>query len=116
MKKRLCDRCDLIIGEGCACPPDGSVPRARVAPAGWQEWRRFGPDAILISPAGCAHLPGACDHLTESLIKAPAWGWIPEPEPGLWSRLSESAPAVATAGNTARQATRRCSTCLDAVS
>ncbi|MFB7460963.1 hypothetical protein [Streptomyces sp. NPDC056188] len=115
-KKQYCERCDLIVGEGCCCPPTGAVPRTRSAAVVPKEWRRFAPDAILISPAGCAHLPGACDHLTESLIKAPNWGWIPDPAPGLWNRLSESAPVIATAGNTDRRATRRCSTCLEAVS
>lgn len=61
------------------------------------QWRRFPADTILISPTQYAHLPGACTHLTEELVKAPGWGWIPTRAPGLWGCLGSSCPAVATA-------------------
>ncbi|WP_345042515.1 hypothetical protein [Streptomyces sannanensis] len=80
-----------------------------------REWRRFPAATILISPTRYAHLPGACAHLTEELVKAPRWGWIPDPPPGLWDRLSSGYPATATEGNTARQAIRRCEECQSAM-
>jgi hypothetical protein len=111
VKEERCERCECIIGLGCGCPPGGTVPKARPAFQPQQEWRRFPANTILISPTQYAHLPGACAHLTEELVKAPRWGWIPDPAPGLWDRLGGSSPAVATAGNTARRATRRCEEC-----
>lgn len=115
VKEERCERCECIIGLGCGCPPNGAVPTARSSVAVREEWRRFPPQTILISPTGYAHLPG-CTHLTEELVKAPRWGWISEPSPGLWDRLSSSYPATATEGNTARQATRRCEECQSALS
>ncbi len=114
MKEERCERCECIIGLGCGCPPDGAVPKARSASQPRQEWRRFPADTILISSTHYAHLPGACAHLTEELVTAPRWGWIPDPAPGLWDRLGSSCPAVAVAGNTARTATRRCEECQTA--
>ncbi|GGV99934.1 hypothetical protein GCM10010230_26860 [Streptomyces narbonensis] len=111
MAELRCDRCDFVIGMGCACPADGSAPKARPAASPRQERRRFPADTILISPTQYAHLPGACTHLTEELVTAPRWGWIPTPPAGLWDRLSSSYPATATEGNTARQAVRRCEEC-----
>lgn len=117
MKEERCERCELIVGQGCYCPTNGAAPRVeRPASPIRREWRGFPADTILISPAGCAHLPGACDHPYEELVKAPGWGWIPDPPPGLWDRLGSTYPAVATAGNTARQAVRRCRSCQTAVS
>ncbi len=72
--------------------------------------------AILISPTQYAHLPGACTHVTEELVKPPRWGWIRDPAPGLWDRLSSTSPAVATEGNTGRRATRRCEECQTSLS
>lgn len=97
MKEVRCERCD--IGMGCACPPDGSVPKAypetgRVR----QEWRRFPGNPILIKQGGKAHVPGACDHMTEDEVRPPKWGWILDPSPGDWDRISEGSPAVATGG------------------
>ncbi|THA85575.1 hypothetical protein E6U81_05925 [Streptomyces sp. A0592] len=111
MKEWRCEHCDVIIGLGCACPPDGSTPKARPITSPRQEWRRFPADTILISPTQYAHIPGACTHLTEELVTAPRWGWIPTPPPGLWHRLSSSYPATATEGNITRQAIRRCEEC-----
>lgn len=110
-KEVRCERCENIIGLGCCCPPDGSIPRARPASQARQEWRRFPADTILISPTRYAHLPGACTHVSEEFVKAPRWGWIPDPPPGLWDRLCSSYPAIASEGNTTRQATRRCEEC-----
>lgn len=115
VKEERCERCDCIVGLGCACPPNGSAPKARPAFAPRQEWRRFPADTILISPMRYAHLPGACTHVTEEYVTAPRWGWIPDPPPGLWDRLSISNPATATEGNTARQAVQRCEECLRAL-
>ncbi|MFI1735193.1 hypothetical protein ACH40E_39440 [Streptomyces acidicola] len=106
-----CERCDCIIGLGCACSPDGAAPKAKPTPHTRQEWQRFPADTILISSTQYAHLPGACGHLTEELVTPPRWGWIPDPAPGLWDRLGISHPATATAGNTTRQAVRRCEDC-----
>jgi hypothetical protein len=95
MKEVRCERCDNIIGMGCACPPDGSVPKA-----------------ILIKQNGKAHVPGACDHMTEDEVRPPKWGWILDPSPGDWGRISESSPAIATEGNAQLRATSRCMTCM----
>ncbi|POX47694.1 hypothetical protein C3488_22900 [Streptomyces sp. Ru72] len=65
---------------------------------------------MLVSPRGYAHIPGACVHYVESPEDA-AWGWIPNPAPGRWARISEHEPAQATAGNTALSAKRRCPDC-----
>lgn len=111
MAEVRCDRCDFVIGLGCACPPDGSAPKACAVRSSRQEWRLFPADTMLISPTQYAHLPGACAHLTEDLVTAPRWGWIPSPPAGLWDRLSSSYPATATEGNTARQAVKRCEEC-----
>lgn len=116
MKEERCDRCECIVGLGCACLPNGVVSERRAVPQHGQEWRRFPADTILISPTRYAHLPGVCAHLTEELVTAPRWGWIPEPPHGLWDRLSSSHPATATEGNTTRQAVRRCEECQSALS
>nr|WP_330156294.1 hypothetical protein [Nocardiopsis umidischolae] len=50
-------------------------------------------------------------HQNDNEVTAPQWGWIPEPDPQLWRRISEGNPAQATHGNTARVATRRCQSC-----
>ncbi|MGW7432065.1 hypothetical protein ACWGIN_21255 [Streptomyces sp. NPDC054861] len=111
VKEERCDRCDVVSGLGCACPRDGSPARSPAPLTPHQEWHHFPADTILISPTRYAHRPGACGHLTEDLVAAPRWGWIPTPPPGLWDRLSPSHPATATAGNTTRQAIRRCESC-----
>ncbi len=115
-KEKRCERCDCIIGLGCACAPDGSGPATRRTAPARQEWRRFPSDTILISPTRYAHLPGACTHVTEELVLPPRWGWIPDPPRGLWDRLSSGLPATATAGNTARLAVRRCEDCQASLS
>jgi hypothetical protein len=108
-----CERCELLIGAGCAC----HVPQARPGQRFLRldNWGPFAPDTILISPGGYAHLPGACGHLSESEVTEPEWGWITAPEPTLWSQIGAQKPAVATDGNTARTATRRCQGCEQAV-
>ena len=114
MREECCERCDCIIGLGCACSAEGSAPRrgpAVSASRPRQKWQRFAEETILISHRGYAHMPGACTHVSEEYVTAPRWGWIPNPPPGLWGRLSSSYPAVATEGNTARQAVRRCEEC-----
>jgi hypothetical protein len=107
-----CDFCELPIGGGCAC----SLVRENRSSASGQGGSpslgdaHFPGGTILISPRGVAHRPG-CLHQSDSEIKAPLWGWIPEPDPQLWRRLSEGSPARATHGNTERVATRRCQSC-----
>lgn len=113
MADKRCERCDFIVGMGCSCPADGSAPKAyaeqrRVR----QEWRRFPGTAILIKRSGKAHVPGACDHMWEDDVQSPAWGWILDPQPGLWDRISESNPAVATGGCVGLSATSRCDSCM----
>lgn len=105
-----CDHCDLLIGAGCACsfdrrPAPGGGGTAKESPDSG-----FPPGTILISPRKVAHRLG-CTHQSDSEITAPLWGWIIDPDPHLWRRISESAPARATHGNTDRSATRRCQSC-----
>ncbi|MFV2197696.1 hypothetical protein [Nocardiopsis sp. LOL_012] len=106
-----CDFCDPPVGGGCACSltRDGRRPRGQGAGAASGD-ARFPGTTILVSPRGVAHRPG-CLHQSESEIQAPLWGWIADPEPGLWRRLGEGSPAQATHGNTERVATRRCQSC-----
>ncbi|GGM43420.1 hypothetical protein GCM10012275_12960 [Longimycelium tulufanense] len=97
------------MGAGCACHiPDRAMGRTR-ATGGRQH---FQPDTILIHESGCAHIPGACGHLSESDIAPPTWGWIINPAAGLWGQISKELPAAATHGNTALKATRRCGSCM----
>lgn len=116
MRQKCCERCELVIGLGCTCLPEsGTAPTTRPVSSPRQEWRSFPADTILISPRRYAHLPGACTHLSEELVTAPRWGWIPAPPAGLWDSLGTSCPATATEGNTDRQAVRRCEDCQAAV-
>lgn len=57
-----------------------------------------------------AHIPGACHDVTEEnvLNRDLGWGWIPDPDPGLWERISPGHAGQATVGNTARAARTRC--------
>lgn len=113
MHVKRCDRCELIVGEGCACElPGAGAPRHAVDAMGPIRWAKFAPDTILISSRKMAHLPGACDHMTEADVAIPSWGWIRNPEPGVWDRISAGNPVQATGGNLQRVATTRCSSCL----
>lgn len=105
-----CDFCELPIGGGCACSLVRETRSASGQGAPSLGDARFPGGTILISPRGVAHRPG-CPHQSDSEIKAPLWGWIPEPDPQLWRRLGGSSPARATHGNTERVATRRCQSC-----
>jgi hypothetical protein len=110
-----CEKCGLIIGLGCACslsPPPPSRPYQ-----GYYRWTKFEPDVLLISSKNMAHIPGACSHHTEDDVLNPAngWGWISNPAPDLWRRITPDNPVPATHGNTSRAATSRCSDCLDNV-
>ncbi len=111
MNAERCDKCDLLIGEGCACT--ATVSAARGWEPGGYRWIRFGPDALLISRRNMAHVPGACDHFTEEWVLDPrnGWGWIPHPDPGTWDRIGAGNPAQAPEGDTSRAATIRCSDC-----
>ncbi|WP_079078641.1 hypothetical protein [Streptomyces sp. DSM 15324] len=112
-RQRRCAVCDLIVGMGCPGCGTGTaraLSRGAPAAAGREAWRRFPPGALLISRTGYAHLPG-CTHLIEDLVKAPEWGWIPEPAAGLWDRASAAHPVPATEGNTRLSAVRRCTEC-----
>src|SRR5690349_20732780 len=103
MSEARCPRCDELIGLGCAChlPP---AQRARPY-EGDYTWSKFGPDALLISSRDMAHIPGACDRVLEAAVPDPktGWGWIPPPDPALWTRLRPGSPARATEGNTHRR-------------
>ncbi|MXM69188.1 hypothetical protein GR925_38820 [Streptomyces sp. HUCO-GS316] len=68
-------------------------------------------DRLLISPTGFAHVPGGCIHYVEDPAAA-GWGWIPSPLLSLWASVDADRPARATAGNTARVATKRCRDCV----
>ena len=111
MSAERCEKCDLLIGAGCACTVTRTSGRTEYV--GSYRWIRFGPDALLISRRNMAHIPGACDHFTEEWVLDPknGWGWIPHPDPGTWDRISASSPARATEGDTSRAATVRCSDC-----
>jgi hypothetical protein len=117
MKEERCERCGNIIGLGCPCSPGKSTPKAGTPPTGPHEWHGFGPDTIFIHHRRLAHLPGACGHLSETDVTEDnrKWGWIRNPDPGAWRRLSESSPLAATEGNTDLVATGRCKHCDDSV-
>jgi len=106
-----CDFCELPIGGGCACSlgTDGGPARTR-GTGSVSAGSVFPSGAILVSPRGVAHRPG-CMHQNDNEVTAPLWGWIPEPDPQLWRRISKGTPAQATHGNTKRVATRRCQSC-----
>ncbi|WP_241661387.1 hypothetical protein [Thermomonospora catenispora] len=111
-----CEKCGLTIGLGCACDLSFSSSRRPHGKSGG--WSGFAPDTILISRQNMAHIPGACGHMTEEHVRDPdnGWGWIPDPDPGLWHRISPANPARATEGDTSRVATTRCSSCAAALS
>ena len=96
MSAKRCEKCDLLIGEGCACNVARTSARAEYM--GSYRWIRFGPDALLISRRNMAHIPGACDHFTEEWVLDPknGWGWIAHPDASTWDRISSSNPAQAT--------------------
>jgi hypothetical protein len=114
MNAERCEKCDLLIGQGCACNVARSTARAEYSSS--YRWIRFGPDALLISRRNMAHIPGACDHFTEEWVLGPknGWGWIPHPDAGTWDRISASNPVLAaraSEGDTSRAAVARCSDC-----
>jgi hypothetical protein len=106
-----CEKCGLIVGLGCACNLAPATPRRPYEST--YRWIRFGPDTLLISSRNMAHIPGSCDHVTEEYVLNPdnGWGWISNPDPALWDRISARHPAQATEGDTSRAATVRCSDC-----
>ncbi|WP_160050537.1 hypothetical protein [Nocardiopsis sp. FR4] len=105
-----CDFCELPIDGGCACDlVKDQSPRGQSTGTATGD-AHFPTGTLLISPRGVAHRPG-CPHQSDSEIKAPLWGWIPDADPRLWRRLGENSPARATHGNTERLATRRCQSC-----
>ncbi|GAA4227921.1 hypothetical protein GCM10022254_16760 [Actinomadura meridiana] len=91
------------------------IESARRPYASYYRWKRFGPSALLISSRNMAHIPGACNHVTEEYVLNPAngWGWIPDPDPAIWDRISTDHPARATEGDTSRAAVVRCTDCLE---
>jgi hypothetical protein len=106
-----CEKCGLTVGLGCACNLAPAAPRRPHEST--YRWIRFGPDTLLISSRNVAHIPGACSHMTEEdvLGRDNGWGWIPNPDPALWHRISTDHPVQATEGDTSRAAKDRCSTC-----
>lgn len=106
-----CVFCELPIGGGCACSLTRESRSTHEQKTGTALGdARFPNGTILVSPRGVAHRPG-CLHQSDSEIQAPLWGWISNPEPQLWRRISEGSPTRATHGNTERVATRRCQSC-----
>ncbi|MEV0254561.1 hypothetical protein AB0H82_09865 [Streptomyces sp. NPDC050732] len=114
MPEKLCERCEMIVGMGCACPTDGRAPKAldpsRSGPAA-------GPDVtcdkILISPTDMAHIPGACVHYADGPLDEAGWGWVSGAGTDVWTRISGGNPLQATAGNTSRRAMTRCAHCAE---
>jgi hypothetical protein len=75
-------------------------------------WTHFQPDTLLISRSHYAHVPGGCTHHTEAdILTGSNWGWVPSFAPASWLRISAANPVQATAGNTSRTATKRCTDC-----
>ena len=107
-----CDHCDLLVGAGCACSPSRrpASEHSGAPESGTSPDSGFPPGTILISPRRIAHRLG-CTHQSDSEIAAPLWGWIIDPDPHLWRRISPTNPARATHGNTDRSAVRRCQSC-----
>jgi hypothetical protein len=107
-----CEKCGLIVGLGCACD---LAPSPRRPYEGTYRWIRFSPDTLLISSRNVAHIPGACEHMTEEQVLDPenGWGWILNPDPALWDRIGAEHPAQATEGDTSRAAKKRCKDCAD---
>jgi hypothetical protein len=63
-------------------------------------------------PRPAPHVPGGCTHHTEANVLAGnSWGWVPAFAPAGWLRISAASLVQATAGNTSRTATRRCTDC-----
>lgn len=60
----------------------------------------------------CTLSDGTLVHMTEDEVRPPKWGWILDPSPGDWDRISEGSPAIATGGNAQLRATSRCMTCM----
>lgn len=114
MTEKLCDRCGMILGLGCACPDDGSTPKA-LDPlvSGPKAGPAFTVDKVLISPAAVAHIPGACVHYAEGPLDEAGWGWVVKASTAMWTCLSARNPLQATAGDTSRQATSRCTHCAE---
>ncbi|TXC98138.1 hypothetical protein FS847_11755 [Streptomyces sp. ISID311] len=65
---------------------------------------------MIIHDQGKAHLPG-CAHLSVSAIQAPKFGWVLDPAPGAWRRLSVANPLQPTKGNVSLAGVSRCETC-----
>jgi hypothetical protein len=109
-----CDKHDMVLRDCAECSPRNAAQLPYISE---YRWIKFGPDAILISRPGSgeriAHIPGACDHHTEAdvLDTKNSWGWVDNPEPGTWLRISRHAPLGATGGNLDREADRRCHDC-----
>jgi hypothetical protein len=123
-----CERCDLLIGAGCACPTDGSVPRdenakpaARAAaakpaaktattktaatktaavkkPAAKRKKATRVLPLILISPSETAHLPKSCTDQPGGPEDKANWGWIAGPPRGLWEDIGTAGEPVWATG------------------
>ncbi|MFF7456405.1 hypothetical protein [Kitasatospora sp. NPDC008115] len=100
------DYCRHELSNCADCAP--RVRPGRDAPGA--EWDGWPPSAIIVHESGKAHLPG-CTHIVPADVRPPVYGWVLDPAPGAWRRLSGSGPLRATGGNTRRAAVSRCQTC-----
>ncbi|MET8704375.1 hypothetical protein ABZW10_36800 [Kitasatospora sp. NPDC004723] len=100
------DYCRHELSNCADCAPPA---RAVATPPG-TEWDGWPPSAIIIHASRKAHLPG-CPHIVPADVQPPVYGWVLDPAPGAWRRLSDSGPLHATAGNLKRSAVSRCQDC-----
>jgi len=112
MAVERCERTDLPE-DMCSCPDHGGPALAppveeRVHPAPDYHGPRPSKDAILVSATGTAHWYG-CDHLPDyEYLVPPKYGWIDDR--AVWPRIGNH-EVMATSGNRARVAVRRCLDC-----
>ncbi|MFF2660300.1 hypothetical protein ACFVUH_23460 [Kitasatospora sp. NPDC058032] len=101
------DYCRHELSNCAECAPPA---RAAAVGAPGAEWDGWPPSAIIIHTSRKAHLPG-CPHIVPADVQPPVYGWVLDPAPGAWRRLSDSGPLHATAGNLKRSAVSRCQDC-----
>ncbi|MFF8771948.1 hypothetical protein [Kitasatospora sp. NPDC015120] len=100
------DYCRHELSNCADCAPRGEAGRGGLG----AEWEGWPPSTIIVHGSGKAHLPG-CMHIVPADVRPPVYGWVTDPAPGAWRRLSDSSPLRATGGNTERLAVSRCQSC-----